>query len=116
MEREREKEKEKERNRSCSPADGLVPQPETLFEDSVPGICISRMVAAQLGWFCATCIVAAPRDTCYSIFIDSARSIRLYANFRSYMLSREIIDRQWDLRPFLPKAVPLASDNRKLFV
>lgn len=39
------------------------------------------------------CIVAAPRDTCYSIFIDSARSIRLYANFRSCMLSREIIDR-----------------------
>lgn len=92
IEHEREKEKEKERNRSCSPADGLVPQPETLFEDSVPGICISRMVAAQLGWFCATCVVAAPRDTCYSIFIDSARSIRLYANFRSYMLSREIID------------------------
>ena len=53
--REREKKKKKRTNRLCSPADGLVPQPKTLFEDSVAGICISRMVPAQLGCFCATC-------------------------------------------------------------
>lgn len=60
----KEKKKEKERtDRLCSPADGLVPQPETLFEDSVAGICTSRMVSPRnLAGF-ALSAVAGPRDT-----------------------------------------------------
>ena len=106
----KKKERKKERtDRLCSPADGLVPQPETLFEDSVAGICTSRMVSPRnLAGF-ALPAVAGPRDTLatrsLSIPLDRFSLRNSFPSYGKLSLSREIIGRSiFNLTPVLNAA------------